>query len=166
MRGYSVGCLLLLVVLCVAPASMAQRQPTDEGTVTVGDLRLMDLADEVERLRRQLGAVESRQAAFRIETGVVSLPYAATTRPVARSGSGNRVDRGVVDGRVNFREMFVEVPEVHIGLNHMDVLASANTRIRIGVTAVDEKGFDYEFYSWSDTHVYGATALWIAVAGR
>lgn len=166
---------------------MAQQQ-TAHGTGVGGavdELRLRDLADEIERLRRQvaaaearIGAVEGRQARRRFETGIVRLPFAATTRPVVRR-SGERVDRGVVDGRVSFREAFVEVPEVHIGLSQLDVSTSssrglalagvstsANTRITVYVTAVDEEGFDYEFYSWADTHVFFAAAEWIALGGH
>ena len=48
----------------------------------------------------------------------------------------------------------------------LDLLRNVNARVWVNVTAVDEEGFDYDFFSWSDTHIYNAEAQWVAVAGQ
>ncbi|MCY4027907.1 MAG: H-type lectin domain-containing protein [Acidobacteria bacterium] len=130
----------------------------------------------LEEIRRQvdseLGAMRSALAAVnasldmlrsevRVQTGIVGLPYADGTRPLAARRGASRL-RGVVGGRVDFDVAFARDPEVHIALAGVDMRDGANARLRVRVTSVDREGFEYELYSWAGTHVYTASASWVA----
>ena len=119
----------------------------------------VQLQEEVTALRARAEALEGEE---RSQSGVVGLPYSTGVRPLARR-VGETMQRGTVEGRVDFPMAFARVPVVHMALTQADIRRGANVRLRVGITSVDQEGFEYELYSWSDTHVYSASASWIAV---
>ena len=166
MRRHFAGCLVAVMMFEGAAASMAEQESADDPNAAIESLRLEDLTDRIASLERRLDelAKHARLEAVQVQTGTVRLPYSAGARPVVRTWSGGGRDRGIVDGRVDFLEAFVSAPEVHMALSMLDMDGGRNTRISVVVTAVDEEGFDYQLWSWSDTHIYTADAVWIAVA--
>ncbi len=120
--------------------------------------------EEIRRsLERDLAAINATLdtlSEVRVQTGMVSLPYASSTRPVVTQRGGRL--RGIVGGRVDFPVAFARAPEVHMALAGVDMSNRANARLRVRVTSVDREGFEYELYSWDSTHVYTASASWVA----
>ena len=114
---------------------------------------------DMELLRAEL---ERFQEEVRVQSGIVGLPYSSGQRPLAEQIGASRL-RGIVGGRVDFPVAFARVPEVHIALASVDMSNEANVRLRVQVTSVDREGFEYDLYSWAGTHVFSATASWVAV---
>ena len=155
-------CLVGWVLLTVMLGDGVAQTATQPAEPRVDDLRLADLDDRLERLEQRLEQLEGheRLAGVQVQSGEVSLPYhrADEPRPIIRDTWGG------VQGRVVFGEPFENVPEVTLAFSRLDIFAGANTRIDARVIAVDRTGFDYQFFGWSNTHIYTASAVWIAVA--
>ena len=77
--------------------------------------------------------------------------------------SGEKKNRGVMRGRVDFPEPFASAPKVIIALSTIDTGMNTNTRIRTTVDQVDTEGFHYRFHVWHDSVLYRAEASWMAV---
>lgn len=165
----------LAVVGIGADAALAQPSLAEGGRQERDDVPNLEgvleaVQELVGRIERRLDEMAShpRLQSVQVQTGKVALPYSnpGPRRPVIPDGAGfgEGLYRGVVDGRVNFPEPFVNAPVVHLALSGLDVYGVANTRIQTVVTDVDERGFGWEIWSWADTHVYRAEAVWIAVA--
>ena len=159
-----VACLVgwfLTTAMLGSSAAQTAAQPS------VDDLRLADVTDRVERLEAALEELAGhvRLAGVQVQSGRVSLPYRrrGEARPAVREGGNRGGSRGVQD-RVVFPEPFESVPKVTMALSLLDISSAANTRVVVTVDAVDEKGFDYVFFTWGNTHVYEASAVWVAVA--
>lgn len=75
-----------------------------------------------------------------------------------------QVKRGELEGRVEFHRPYHGPPAVMISLSAVDFIQGSNYRIDVEVTGVDEKGFDYVFYTWYNTKVWYARASWMAVS--
>ena len=111
--------------------------------------------------------VRSLEAGPRVQSGIVGMTIYPDPDLVIlpeltnRSGS----NRGIMGERVEFDEPFSSAPEVIIALRYLDAGGGQqNTRISVVVTAVDREGFNYNFFTWSDTDIYMTVASWIAVA--
>lgn len=123
---------------------------------------LEQVGDAQRWIEERLVALETAEE-MRVQVGSVALSYSHVERPVAGVNADGLTQRGIVNGRVDFPVGFSSVPAVHLALTAIDMLGDPNGRIAAQVTSVDEKGFNYNLFSWWDTHVYTATASWIAV---
>lgn len=124
--------------------------------------RARSLGAEVATLRNEVTGLRARLEEPRVQNGIVSLSYSRNGRPLARRRGEARL-RGTVGGRVDFPEPFAGTPLVYMALAGADVRDGANLRLRVRVTSVDREGFEYELYSWADTHVFTASASWVAI---
>jgi hypothetical protein len=71
-----------------------------------------------------------------------------------------RVFRKHVDFVRSFE--FDTPPHVHTGISALDCGKEANLRIASYARNLNEKGFDLEVRTWSDSRVYSVTVHWIA----
>ena len=115
---------------------------------------------------RELAAVKGQLMAHveevQVQSGVEILPFTREERPLAAQRGDSRL-RGIVGRRVDFPAAFAREPVVHMALAGADARDGANLRLRVRVTSVDPEGFEYELYSWADTHLFNASASWVAV---
>lgn len=54
-------------------------------------------------------------------------------------------------------------PTVSVGLSHLDVDKSANTRIKVYAYDITHEGFWMSFDTWGDTKIWGVSASWVAL---
>jgi hypothetical protein len=73
-------------------------------------------------------------------------------------GSGERIQKIAV----SFPFPFAETPQIVVALSKMDVDKGRNTRISVGAESISAAGFTVLFYTWADTLLYSADAVWIA----
>lgn len=99
-----------------------------------------------------------RAAAQRTEVGAVGAGRDQSTWNLLE-GEGLRT---TVLG-VSFARPFRTPPAVMAALNHVDVLNNANWRLSTNVRNVTPLGFEVEFSTWADTHVWSASVTWIAI---
>ena len=96
-----------------------------------------------------------------VEQGTLTLDK--NKSPKLMKPKGCEANRGIINGRVNFKSKFTKAPFVMLGLTQLDFLKGANHRITVSTTKVDKKGFNYNFNTWCDTKVWSAKAQWIAI---
>ena len=102
--------------------------------------------DIVSSLDKRISEVEK----IRVESGVIQITQEAGSR----------------HGRIVFGQQYSSPPKVVLSINSIDIGGvSALDAHRLGayVSRVDERGFEYQFYTWCTTIVSGAQASWIAV---
>ena len=168
----------LLVLLFAVGQVVAQSQEQTD----VADLvrTIQDLRVEISVLKNQVEALSKKEREVRVQTGRVLITQTLQNdtfgKPYEEGGvfgqehnlpeilSGEKRNRGLMEGRVDFPEPFASVPKVLIALSTLDTHLDTHTRIRVTVDQVDTKGFNYRFHTWSDTKLYRAEASWIAVA--
>lgn len=73
--------------------------------------------------------------------------------------AGRPVDRLV---NITFSPAYSAPPNVIVAIRELDVDHEHNTRINVWAENVTAQGFTMHFNSWADTHVYSATATWVA----
>lgn len=73
-------------------------------------------------------------------------------------GSGERQS----DKFVQFPREFAETPMVVVSLAGLDVGNDANTRLIVSDKSVTKTGFEVDFRTWGDTHVYSVNVIWVA----
>ena len=138
----------------------------DNNPVQTLDEIQRDIRTEVARLQNAVTALRARaevlEGEVRVQSGVVGLPYSSEGRPLAERRGEARL-RGIVGGRVDFPMAFAKIPVVHMALSGADIRRGANVRLQARVTSVDQEGFEYELFSWADTHAFTASASWVAV---
>ena len=75
------------------------------------------------------------------------------------AGKGKRIRR--VD--VEFSELFLKPPVVHLGFAMWDISNAANTRVDLAAENITEAGFTAVFQTWGDTKVARMRANWMAI---
>ncbi len=75
------------------------------------------------------------------------------------TGQGARESRFVV----TFKEPFVDVPAVTVGISMWDLDQKTNSRADISAEAVTATGFHIVFRTWGDTRVARIRADWMAI---
>jgi hypothetical protein len=75
------------------------------------------------------------------------------------TGQGERESRFLV----NFREAFVDVPVVHLGLSMWDIDHKTNSRVDLSAENVTAKGFHIVFRTWGDSRIARVRADWTAI---
>ena len=101
----------------------------------------------------------------RVQTGEIRMHRVDYPDLTFGDPPGSKSPRGITDGRVDFTESFSSVPKVFVALKMVDASETTNIRIELSITAVDQRGFNYQFCTWDNTYIYQAAASWIAVAG-
>lgn len=101
-------------------------------------------------------------------SGVIELRAEGTRKITDTSQCPTTSDayRGTQKGRVNFDKAFREPPVVSAGITHIDSgiflnstkIDTTGMRLNFTVTSVDRTGFSYQFVTWCDTMIAGATA--------
>ena len=66
----------------------------------------------------------------------------------------------LINGRVEFSQIFKNNPIVMIGINSLDIKGNFNATVHVQVVKVDNQGFDYSFRGGA---IYAASANWIAI---
>lgn len=102
------------------------------------------------------------------QSGVIAMK-AVGTRPLtdtAQCPTDSTASRGELGGRVTFTKPFKNTPRISIGISQIDSGIPSNTgmRLSVGVVNADRNGFSYNFNTWCNTTISGATASWIAVS--
>ena len=121
--------------------------------------------DIVSSLDKRISEVEK----IRVESGVIQITQEAGSRPLndgSQCPTGADATRGIRHGRIVFGQQYSSPPKVVLSINSIDIGGvSALDAHRLGayVSRVDERGFEYQFYTWCTTIVSGAQASWIAV---
>jgi hypothetical protein len=114
-------------------------------------------------LETRIAALEASLAEVRsglgvlVQTGTAGGSYAQADR-MLHMGSGIRT----WSKRIAFAQPFAKVPQVILGISHLDVDHGFNTRVDAAVTAVDAAGFTLSVQAWSDTVLYATTVNWTA----
>lgn len=75
------------------------------------------------------------------------------------TGQGARESRHVI----TFKEPFLDVPAVTVGISMWDLDQKTNVRADISAEAVTETGFHVVFKTWGDTRVARIRADWMAI---
>ncbi len=75
------------------------------------------------------------------------------------TGQGDRESRFIV----TFKEPFVEVPAVTVGMTMWDMDHKTNSRADITAENITAKGFHIVFRTWGDTRVARVRADWMAI---
>jgi hypothetical protein len=124
---------------------------SDSATAAAGALdgRISALEASVAQLRAGLGPL--------VQTGAIGSDYLQADW-VLDTGSGPRS----YSKRVAFAEPFARAPQVTVGIAHLDVDRTLNTRLTVSATAIDTTGFTLNIATWGDSLVYGTTANWTA----
>lgn len=141
--------------------------PYDKDGFAVDSLAV--LMDRVATLEARASEQDRKFAQLAFETDIIVL-RAVGTRPLPDpSGcpTGAENLRGELKGRVNFSNPFATAPEVTVGLSEIHLRGGDSVdmnRLRISITSIDERGFDYSFVTWCRTVVQSATASWFAIA--
>lgn len=65
--------------------------------------------------------------------------------------------------RVIFREVFRELPAVHVSLSMWDMHSANNDRADVAAEMISNTGFDVVFRTWGDTRVARARIRWMAI---
>ena len=64
--------------------------------------------------------------------------------------------------KINFNKRFDSTPTVFVALSAQDVESSADLRLSVTTSNIDQNGFSLNFTRWHDTAVWGSCASWIA----
>ncbi|MET0412125.1 MAG: H-type lectin domain-containing protein [Polyangiaceae bacterium] len=72
-------------------------------------------------------------------------------------------DARTVRGRVTFERAFSSVPVVQVGITGFDIDNGANARLRVGVSQIDEQGFEVEVRTWWNTRLWSVDLSWLAI---
>lgn len=75
------------------------------------------------------------------------------------TGQGERESRFLV----SFREAFVDVPVVQLGLSMWDIDHKTNSRVDLSAENVTAKGFHIVFRTWGDSRIARVRADWTAI---
>jgi hypothetical protein len=75
------------------------------------------------------------------------------------TGQGDRESRHVI----TFKEAFVDVPAVMVGMSMWDIDHRHTQRADISAEKVSRTGFDLVFRTWGDTRVARVRADWTAI---
>ncbi len=75
------------------------------------------------------------------------------------TGQGPRESRHIV----HFKEAFLEVPAVMVGISMWDMDQKTNSRADISAETVTTEGFHLVFRTWGDTRVARVRADWTAI---
>ncbi|WP_103258637.1 H-type lectin domain-containing protein [Tabrizicola aquatica] len=62
-----------------------------------------------------------------------------------------------------FREPFLDIPAVTVGISMWDIDHRTNSRIDIAAENITAQGFDIVFRTWADTRVARIRADWMAI---
>ncbi len=103
-------------------------------------------------------------AHMQVEQGVVTLNKNKISKLM--NPNGCEANRGVLNGRVDFKKSFAQPPAVMLGITQLDMIDGSNHRITVSATKVDKTGFTYNFLTWCDTKVWSANAQWIAIGQK
>lgn len=122
-----------------------------------------------EAMDRALLEIQSNLNRIDVQTGSIVMQAKGTRALLDTSmcPKGTAGLRGDLGGRVDFERPFDIAPRVIVALSTFDVRPGEvgdTNRLAVGVTAVDEKGFNYSFSTWCRTMVNGASATWIAAS--
>ena len=93
------------------------------------------------------------------EVGEISQIY-YQTGDVFETGTGPREHSYTI----SFKQKFLKVPKVHVGLTGFDTANAFNQRLTVNVVSVSESDFNITFKTWYDTKVYLMNVNWIAVS--
>lgn len=63
----------------------------------------------------------------------------------------------------SFKEPFMDVPSVLIGISMWDIDHQTNARVDISAENATVEGFEIVFRTWGDTHVGRVRADWMAI---
>ena len=66
-------------------------------------------------------------------------------------------------GRITFERGFESPPVVQIGITGFDIDNGDNSRLGVGITAVDGTGFDVELRTWYNSRLWSVDLNWIAI---
>ena len=109
------------------------------------------------QLAEQVAKLQDGARGPRVQSGTVEM---GGSDPIP----GDNSSRGHVNGRVDFPEPFVQVPEVIAAISSVDHDHDTNLRLDLQVKEIDTTGFNYNFVTWADTRIYFANFRWMAVA--
>jgi hypothetical protein len=62
-----------------------------------------------------------------------------------------------------FKEPFLDVPVVTVGISMWDIDHKTNSRVDISAESITVNGFEIVFRTWGDTHVARIRADWMAM---
>ena len=62
-----------------------------------------------------------------------------------------------------FREPFLDIPAVTVGISMWDIDHQTNSRMDIAAENITAQGFDIVFRTWADTRVARIRADWMAI---
>ncbi|KAH3765143.1 hypothetical protein Pelo_2975 [Pelomyxa schiedti] len=101
--------------------------------------------------------------AIRCESGIV---WPSKRRDKTMSATGWKLHKGNGERpfcqHINFVRPFADPPAVFLGLSALDLLTEADHRISVQPLNVERTGFDIRFSTWRDSHVWSASASFLA----
>ena len=150
-KAAGVAAVAVLVVMVMVLAMSFRR-------VQLAEQERAQLAEqERAQLAEQVATLQDEARGPRVQSGEVEM---GLSDPIP----GDNSSRGHVNGRVDFPEPFVQVPEVIAAISLVDHDHDANLRLDLQVKEIDATGFNYGFVTWADTRIYFAKFRWMAVA--
>jgi hypothetical protein len=75
-----------------------------------------------------------------------------------KDGEGERHFEHVV----KFKEPFEEVPQIVVGLSHLDIPSFTALRLNVTAEKISPTGFTLRYSTWENTQIFGVGAQWMA----
>ena len=122
----------------------------------------------LEKYQELLGKDLNIFAKLIIETGTVRInktkfPDLGKTDECPQGPEGRR---GALNFRQDFKKDFELAPEMMVALNYLSEGHREQNNIRIEtkveVKHIDKEGFNFDLFTWCDTHLWGAGMSWVA----
>lgn len=110
---------------------------------------------EIDRLKAE---IKEKSQTLRIEHGIWEGKAKNTSEWSISEGKGRRVFRIYI----TFSENFSEPPKVVVGISYFDIIKEANSRLKVKVAEIDNKGFYLQIQTYWDSQIWAAGVNWVA----